>query len=211
MKNERLIEQLADELTPVKVVRYLGLTSQVWLAMTIVLAVLFALFIGPFREGAFDQLKGSPSFMLESILGGLTIITLAVFAIYSAVPDRLPKSPVISILPWLLLTAWLGCYLYGIVEHGGNFDSHGKRPFCYLETMLLAMLPTVLGLMWVKKRAYPVNKTLTGVLFGMTSGLVAAMMMQFACMYDAYHALFFHVLPGLLMGGVGGFLAQKML
>ena len=86
----------------------------------------------------------------------------------------------------------------------------GKRDHCYLETMLLAALPLLAGLFWAKG-LWPTNKVQTGLLFGLASGAIAAMVMQFACMYDPVHALLFHVLPGLVMGVIGAFLAKMII
>ena len=38
----------------------------------------------------------------------------------------------------------------------------------------------------------------------MAAGLLPALMMQFACMYDAQHGLAFHIFPALLAGSAIG-------
>jgi hypothetical protein len=109
-----------------------------------------------------------------------------------------------------LLFVWIGFYVYGIVDPALAESMAGKRDHCYLETMLFATLPLLVGLFWAKK-LWPINKIQTGLLFGLASGAIAAMVMQFACMYEPMHALLFHILPGLAMGVIGAFLAKVII
>jgi hypothetical protein len=110
----------------------------------------------------------------------------------------------------MLLFIWVVFYVYGIVDPALSESMSGKRDHCYLETMLMASLPLSVGLFWAKGQ-WPTNVMQTGLLFGLASGAIAAMVMQFACMYDPMHALLFHILPGFFMGFVGAFLAKVII
>ena len=140
------------------------------------------------------------------MVGCIAIIVIAYMAFRSAIPSGQSEYKR-RVVPIGLLFVWMAFYVYGIVDPALVESMAGKRDHCYLETMLLAALPLLAGLFWAKG-CWPTNKVQTGLLFGLASGAIAAMVMQFACMYDPMHALLFHVLPGLFMGVIGAFLAK---
>lgn len=211
MKNdhEKLITSLVDDLEPVKPSASLLMPFQLWLAMAVLFSGGLAWLNGPYREGALSQLAGSLQFSLETIAGCLAIVVMAFMAFRSAIPSA-PCELKQRVLPILLLFVWVAFYVYGIVDPALEESMAGKRDHCYLETMLLAALPLLGGLFWARG-LWPTNKMQTGLLFGMAAGSTAAMVMQFACIYDPLHALLFHVLPGLVIGVIGAFLAKTII
>lgn len=210
MKNEQLINELVADLTPVKPLKPLVVSILVWLLLSAVITIAIAGGLGDYRNGSMELLFASGAFLYESIMGMISITILAYYALTSAFPDRQIHSKFGHIVLMAFPLFWFASYGYGIVEPTTHYSEEGKRVYCYLETMVMAILPLFLGLAWAKK-AWPVKSWKTGLLFGLSAGLMAAMVMQFACMYDAKHALLFHVLPGLFMGGVGLVLAKVML
>ncbi len=208
MKNnhEKLITALVDDLKPVDKPAGFVMPFQLWLMMAVLFAGGLAWLRGPYRVGALDQLVGSVQFSIETMVGCIAIIVIAYMAFRSAIPSGQSEYKR-RVVPIGLLFVWMAFYVYGIVDPALVESMAGKRDHCYLETMLLAALPLLAGLFWAKA-CWPTNKVQTGLLFGLASGAIAAMVMQFACMYDPMHALLFHVLPGLFMGVIGAFLAK---
>lgn len=211
MKNnhEKLISSLVDELEPIGKSVKVMIPFQLWLLMAALLTASLAWFWGPYRVGALGQLVSSMQFSLETVAGCIAILAIAFIAFQSTIPASASAFKQGKV-PLLLLGAWVAFYLYGLVDPALIESKAGKRDHCYLETMLLSTLPLIVALLWAKT-AWPTNQAQTGLLFGLASGAIAAMVMQFACMYDPVHALVFHVLPGLLMGVVGIILARKMI
>ena len=78
----------------------------------------------------------------------------------------------------------------------------GKREHCYYETLLLSSVPFALGLV-VARRRMPLERASVGLLVGVASAAVPALMMQWACMYDPAHILGHHLLPLAFVGAAG--------
>lgn len=205
---KQLIDTLVDDLEPVKPTKHVALSAQFWLFATVMLSACLAWMLGPYRDGALGQLMHSKQFTLETIIGIAAIVGLAVAGFRSAIPSA---TTVVKHVYWpvALLCMWVAFYLYGLSEPALAESELGKRDHCYIETFLMSLVPLLLGLNWAIKK-WPVNPMRTGLLLGMASGLMSAMVMQFACMYDPFHALFFHILPGLSVGILGALLAKKM-
>jgi len=49
----------------------------------------------------------------------------------------------------------------------------------------------------------------TAMSVGLVAGMLPALYMQLACMYEPLHILAFHILPGLLMVGVAAAIATR--
>lgn len=205
---KQLIDTLVDDLEPVKPTKHVGLSAQFWLVAAVVLSAGLAWMLGPYREGALEQLMLSKQFTLETIVGVAAIVALAIAGFRSAIPSATVTFKHFY-LPLALFCVWIAFYLYGLAEPALAASEHGKRDHCYIETFFMSLVPLFLGLNWAIKK-WPVNPMKTGMLLGMASGLMSAMVMQFACMYDPIHALFFHILPGLSIGFIGAFAAKKM-
>ena len=66
----------------------------------------------------------------------------------------------------------------------------------------------VAGLFLIR-RLYPLSPIRTAMSVGLVAGMLPALYMQLACMYEPAHILTFHILPGLLMVGAGAGIAMK--
>jgi len=204
----QLIDSLVEDLEPVMPVRHVLLSAQFWLITAVILSAGLAWMLGPYREGALDQLLLSQQFSLETLVGVVAIVALGIAGFRSAIPSGGANFKK-GLWPLAIVFIWMAFYLYGLVEPALAASELGKRDHCYLETFVMSLVPLLLGLNWAIKK-WPVNPVQTGLLLGMASGLMSAMVMQFACMYDPIHALIFHILLGLSVGIVGAFLAKKM-
>jgi len=211
MKTSRrnFIDNLTTELTPAHAVNT-RVSAMYWFASAFALAIIIFSLTGPFRSGAVNSLLTSPQFFIETIIGLIAVITLIYTAFEMAIPA--PRNKVL-ILTWpaLTLSSWIGLYLFGLTQPALEPSMLGKREFCYVETILYSVPALLLGLGWVK-RQWPTEPVQTGALVGVAAGVVPAMIMQFACMYEPMHILTEHILPGLSVGLVGallGFIVLK--
>ena len=77
-----------------------------------------------------------------------------------------------------------------------------RASLCYVETVIYALPSLLLGLYFCG-RLWPLNGGWTGLLVGLAAGSTTALIMQFACMYEPVLIITHHLIPGLLLGGVG--------
>jgi hypothetical protein len=199
----QLLDTLVADLVPVTPAPRLSVSAGTWLLASLVYVAVASWLLGPLRPGALLQLIGAPQFSLE-MFAGLAGIALATGALFlSAVPGR--RARPLGILSALALATWLVLLVIGFWYPSLDTGMSGKRPHCYLETMLYALPPLLLGL-WLVRRFYPLRPTSTALAVGLVAGLLATWYMQLACMYQTTHGLAFHLLPGLLLVPLAGVL-----
>jgi len=200
----QLLDSLVDDLAPVRPAPGLSLSAGAWLLASLVYVVLVSWLLGPLRPGALGQLVGAPQFSLE-MLAGLVGIVLGAGALFlSAVPGR--RARPLALLSALALAVWLALLLAGFWYPALDTGMAGKRPHCYLETLLYALPPLMLGL-WQVRRLYPLRPVQTALGVGLVAGLLSAWYMQLACMYEPAHGVVLHLLPGLLAVPLAGVVA----
>lgn len=206
---EQLIAQLSADLRPV--VKPAGSAAAValWLFAACAFSVFALLLVGPFRVGSLQQLTESPRFLLENLLGVLTVVWLGVTGLRLAIPDITPvRSRVVW--PLALLAAWLALYAYGFHAPSLPVSMDGKRALCFLEAAVDG-LPALLWGLWLAHRWWPLHGAWTGCLLGLSAGAMPALLMQLACMYSPSHIFLFHLVPGLALGGVGALAGKYLL
>lgn len=208
-KRDTLIDQLVAELPagpkPLVLSKYLA----AWLIASAVFVVAITLFMGPLRPGVAQQLL-TPRFALESIAGLLTIVWVAAIGFKFAVPAA--NNKVFIGLGIAVAVLWLLNYVIGLYYPTLAPSMAGKRDHCVWEVGVYATVPLLLGLFLIK-RGYVLNWPTTGLSIGLASGFIPALLMQFACLYDAKHTLLMHVGPALLVGVFGlllGMLLQSV-
>lgn len=204
-RHDRLIENLSRNLAPVAPASNVNRVALAWLVSSAVFVVAITQLVDPVRPGAFSQLLAEPRFLLETLLGVAAIACTALFAFRSAVPGELTRK--FAVAGIVLMALWLAQYVVGLASPALEPSEWGKRPFCYLETMIYAM-PPILAAVILARRRYPLHYTRTAMSLALTAGMIPALFMQVACMYVPSHILLFHILPGLSMVLVGAALAE---
>ena len=197
---DELIESLSHDLEPVSPVPNINAIATVWVLMSTVFVVAMTYLMGPVRPGAFSQLVSEPRFLLESLLGVAAIIWISLVAFRAAIPASLGKS--FATIGSVLLSLWLAQYVIGLVSPALEASSLGKRNHCYFETMAYSLPPILVGLYFIR-HLYPLRFIRTSMTLSLAAGMIPALYMQLACMYEPLHILSFHVLPGLAMVLVG--------
>jgi hypothetical protein len=197
---ETFIAEISQNLTPVKMIPNLNLLAITWFLVSFVYVVIVIHFFGPIRPGALSQLISSPRFLLETLLGVVAIFWVSLQAFRDAVPgvisNRFMKGG------FILMFLWLAQYVIGYVSPALDPSTLGKRNLCYLETMIYSLPPICLAWFLVR-RLYPLQPVRTAMTISLASGMMPALYMQLACMYEPSHILKFHIAPGLLMVLVG--------
>ena len=196
---DAFIAQLSSELEPVKPAPT-GLMALLWLLLSGTWVVSMTHFTGHLRPGAAQQLLEHPHFFVESAVGLMAILLLGVIGFRSAIPGALPKP-----LLWLglgLLVVWLGSYVVGLQVPALEPSMLGKRDHCMSETLMFGLPPALLALL-MARRLYPLDGARTALLLSLSAGMMPALYMQLACMYDPSHILRLHILPGLLVALLG--------
>ena len=138
-RHERLIENLSRDLSPVAPARNVNLVGLAWLLASAIFVVAVTQWTDPVRPGVFGQLQEAPRFLLETVLGVAAITWVGLLAFRSAVPGELTRRFAVAGLA--LMALWLAQYVIGLVSPALEPSEWGKRPFCYLETMIYSAPP----------------------------------------------------------------------
>jgi len=203
-QHEQLIENLSKDLTPVAPASNVNRTGLVWLVSSAIFVAVITHLVDPVRPGAYGQLLAEPRFLLETLLGVAAIAWFGLLAFRSAVPGDLTRR--FAVAGFVLMALWLAQYVAGLVSPALEPSELGKRPFCYLETMVYSV-PPILAAVFLARRLYPLHYARTVMSLALAAGMIPALFMQLACMYDPAHILQFHILPGLSMVAVGAVVA----
>ncbi|MBT8048465.1 MAG: DUF1109 family protein [Xanthomonadales bacterium] len=206
-KHNTLISDLSTDLAPVKALPGINKLGMSWFLLSAIYVVVVTRIIGPIRPGALTQLATEPRFLLETMLGVAAILWVSLLAFRSSVPAALSKP--FAVTGAVLMMLWLTQYVLGFFSPALEPSTLGARHHCHFETMVYA-LPVILAGLYYVRRRYPLRPVLTAMSIGLAAGMLPALYMQIACMYEPSHILAFHILPGLLMVIVAAAGAAKL-
>jgi hypothetical protein len=199
-RHERLIEQLARDLTPVKRPGRVGRPATLWLLAATLCSILIVFAAGPLRPGALAELAAHLPYVGETALAGFVIAMLAVAALRTAIPGDARS---LRWLVWLLpLAAWVAVYLVELRYPPGYYSSLGGRYECLWQVVLFS-LPALGLMLWSARRLYPLRPRVTGFLAGAAAAAIPGELMQFGCMYVPSHILTHHLFPIALTAALG--------
>lgn len=208
-RRARLIAQLGEELTPVRRPGSVSGLLMVWLGLSVAWTLLMLHLTGEWRAGAAHQLVDSPRFATETVVGVVSGIGLALAGLRLGIPT--PRSPLLRTFPALLVTLiWIGLYVQALLSEAVPPSMLGKREWCEFETLLYSLPPMLLGLLMLR-RLVPLAPRRAAAVMGLAAGLVPALGMQFACMYEPFHTLDHHLAPALLTAALATVLAPWVL
>jgi len=203
-KHESLISNLSSKLEPVSAPPNINRLALVWFASSAIYVVAVTQLFGPIRPNAITQLGTEPRFALETMMGVAAILWFSLLAFRSAIPAALSRQ--FAVAGMVLMALWLAQYVIGFVSPTLEPSSLGARHHCYIETMVYS-LPVILTGLFFVRRLYPLRPVRTAMSISLVAGMLPALYMQLACMYEPAHILAFHILPGLFMVGVGAGIA----
>ena len=203
-KQHILISNLSRDLAPVSSPSNINRLAIAWFLLSAIFVVAMTHLFGPIRPGAFSQLGTEPRFLLETMLGVAAILWTSLLAFRSAVPAALSKQ--FAATGMVLMALWLAQYVIGFVSPALEPSMLGKRDHCFSETLVYS-LPVILTGLFLIRRLYPLRPLRTAMSIGLAAGMLPALYMQLACMYEPSHILGDHILPGLLMVGAAAGIA----
>jgi len=205
-KQHILISNLSRDLAPVSSPSNINRLAIAWFLLSAIFVVAMTHLFGPIRPGALSQLGTEPRFLLETLLGVAAILWTSLLAFRSAVPAALSKQ--FAATGMVLMALWLAQYVIGFVSPALEPSMLGKRDHCFSETLVYS-LPVILTGLFLIRRLYPLRPMRTAMSIGLAAGMLPALYMQLACMYEPSHILGYHILPGLLMVGAAAGIAAK--
>ena len=193
-----LIEELSRDLSP-KGARLLSPNHLVlvWFSLFVSITLLLMTWRAPFRSNVFEQLSASPHFVFELLIAAIACICLTVGTIQGSVPGG---SRVLGRIGILAAVLWAASTSIQLIFPAVSPSMLGKREHCYWEAFYYSV-PAGLAMAWLVGRRYPLAPIANAIFAGFSVSIVPAVLMQYACMYDARHALTHHLLPALI-GGV---------
>ena len=203
-KKHILISNLSRDLAPVSPPPNINRLAIAWFLLSAIFVVAITHLFGPIRPDAFSQLGTEPRFLLETMLGVAAILWTSLLAFRSAVPATLSKQ--FAATGMVLMALWLAQYVIGFVSPALEPSMLGKRDHCFSETLVYS-LPVILTGLFLIRRLYPLRPLRTAMSIGLAAGMLPALYMQLACMYEPSHILGYHILPGLLMVGAAAGIA----
>lgn len=147
-----------------------------------------------------EGLSHAHQFQLETLLGLVASLLVTIIAWYGSTPGALTKRMIY--IAFAFVAVWLAFYVLGFFDSAIEPSMAGKREHCYLEAFIYSFPPTAVACFYMIRR-YPVNKAQTGFFIGLAGGMIPALFMQFACMYEAGHILTHHIIPVIFSGVMG--------
>ncbi len=204
-----LISTLVDDLQPVAV-RWPALrVGAIWLVLSVAYVLGAMALLGPFREGAGTQLLTHPRFAAEMMVGVLAVICFIMVAIRQAVPGQSTRP--LQYVALGLGAIWLFNFVAGIHFPTLEPSMHGKREFCAWESYVYSAPPALFAVVLLVRR-FPLQPLASGINAGVAAGLIPAVTMQIACMYEPVHILEHHAAPiavVALVTGVAAFMVNR--
>jgi hypothetical protein len=157
--------------------------------------------------------RGRPLGYVELLVLAWTLIALlATWAGVSRGRSMLGRSPrwrlaTALLTPLVLLASWIPVTLYW-PETLGDTSSPIRHAGCVLGTFVLAAGP-LLAFLRLRRRSDPVRPWLTGAAIGTAAAAWGAVAMPLVCGFTSpVHMLFGHLLPVLLIAGLGAALGE---
>ena len=182
MQTERLIQELAGGLQPVRRLRPPALRATLWLAPVAVLIGLAVALLAD--QGLVAQRMAVTRIAIECAAAGLTGISAIVAAFMLSVPGR---APLWAALPLPPFAAWLavcgvGCLRNGWSLHGpGGFIGGSSHCFAFIVAV---SVPLALALFAVLRRARPIAPLPVAVLGALGVAALADFTLEFFHPFD---------------------------
>ncbi len=201
-----LIDQLEDDLEPVKPMASPLQRTVIWFFAGIFSIILVGALMG-FRMDLGE--KAMDAIFLAEL--GLIIILSASAAYASAwlsLPDGAEKSKII-IIPYLTVTVALLLIGYEIVQHGfelKNFEIH----HCIIDAFAMGTIPVIL-MIWMMRQGAPTRPVLSALTNMIAAGGIGYIGLRITCGSDAIgHMCAYHIFPFVLAGLLLGLVARKL-
>ena len=204
----KFIDHLVADLEPTPPLRSPGFRTVITFSFLAVVTALTILWVQEYRPGFWAQLNEHWRFSAEIISG--VVLTLSTFYIVfaSSIPGEKGNRGVklTCLASFFVFAGSLGI---GFGMASPESSKLGARPFCELEVLIYGG-QSMGGLFYLIRNGIIVSYSSKNVMLGFSAGLISALIMQLACMYDPWHGLLFHFIPALLLGALGWLLSDRI-
>jgi hypothetical protein len=181
--NERLVQALSADLTPVRRLAPPGLRVLFWLA--IIGAVSLALAMVSDVGAMMHRLMAAPDMWLAVVGSVLTAVLAAAAAFQLSLPDR---KAAWALLPLPAFLLWIGASGMGCLRPLSVADAYPMPPsgteHCLMFILGLS-LPLCLLLIVMLRRGFSLRPNLTAIIAGLACASAAATLLNFIHPYDA--------------------------
>ena len=148
-------------------------------------------------------------FKLE-VLSGILVSFLALYlAFKKLIPGETISSP-LRLSSQVITVAFLCALIISFFLISPESSSEGARAFCDIEILIYGG-GWLFGLVFMSRKGLLKTGEWENYLYGFSAGMVPAIIMQVACMYDPWHALIFHFGPVLILTFSGPFLISRFI
>ncbi len=203
-----LINQLTQDLQPVKVQMLPWQRTLVWFPLLLAAVAGISWMLDDYRPGFLSQLTEHLRFQIE-MATALVVSAVALYATFSGfVPGQYISKPV----KWLFgiaVTLLIVSLIWSFFDATPPASREGLRPFCELEALAYGIIALII-LLFINRKGLPEINAQKRFIYGFSVGLIPALIMQIACMYEPAHAVFFHYIPGLIVAGLGILLSPRI-
>jgi hypothetical protein len=181
--NDRLVQALGADLTPVRRLAPPGLRLLMWL--TILTAAALALATASDVGAMISRVMGAPDMWLAAMGSMLTAVLAAMAAFELSLPDR---KAAWALLPLPALLLWIGASGMGCLRAWSVTEAYPMPPdqpeHC-LIFILGVSLPLSLLLIVILRRGFSLRPNLTAIIGGLACASAAATLLNFVHPYDA--------------------------
>ncbi len=181
--NDRLVQALGADLTPVRRLTAPALRVLLWLA--IIGAVALALTMVSDVGAMIDRLMAAPDMWLAATGSALTAVLAAAAAFQLGLPDR---KAAWALLPLPAFLLWIGAAGMGCLRPWSIAEAYPMPPsgteHCLMFIIGLS-LPLSLLLIVMLRRGFSLRPNLTAIVGGLACASAAATLLNFIHPYDA--------------------------
>ena len=181
--NERLVQALSADLTPVRRLAPPGLRILLWLA--IIGAVALALAIVSDVGAMIHRLMAAPDIWLAAMGSALTVVLAAAAAFQLGLPDR---KAAWALLPLPAVLLWIGASGMGCLRAWAVPEAYPMPPAQTEHCLMFIVgvsLPLSLLLIVMLRRGFSLRPNLTAIIGGLACASAAAALLNFIHPYDA--------------------------
>lgn len=197
MANKEFINELTNDLQPVKPLASPMKRYAIWLIFSLISVGLALLVLRPYRPDFISSLS-SLGFLAETLMAFLPALLCGYVAIQLSHPGvKVTRAHYfVAALPFVL---FLGFLAYGYFFEPSLAPSMaGKRPHCFTETLVLSWIP-ICAMVYLIRGGYALNNMALSLTVALSGSTIPMAYMQVACMYDPLHVFRLHVTPTLIV------------
>ncbi len=204
---DKLIENLAGELEPVKRLRHPLLRIAPWIALTVLYILAVDYFYLEFRPDLSDK-TSDPIFIFEISLALAAGLSAAIATAWLCVPDARGQSWIMAVPITLSLTFLSWSFIRGANE--GLEPAHMHLNHCFHDGIVLIAIPAAV-IMFLSRCGATTRPVLMGIMNAIAVGALGYIGLRLSCQMDNIaHGCFYHIAPFILAGGVVGLLARRI-